>query len=173
MEIAKYADIRSAQNAGKPHGHRDTLDCLAAEIRRNFNRLKKGIDFQNDFRAGLSLYSCNSATLLDAFISHAGGIDARLLRIWVHRPLVFLRILPGKVFEKFQIFSDTTVGLVASFRLWERRLPICSRNERRNQYPRNEKRVKELAILCAMNPKLSFKSVPDPSAKLLDLGATD
>jgi len=25
---------------------------------------------------------------------------------------------PGKVFEKFQIFSDTTVGFMASFRLW-------------------------------------------------------
>src|SRR4029077_520113 len=119
MEIAKHADIRSAQNPGKPHGHRHTLDCLAAEIRRNFDRLKKGIDFQNDFRAGLSLYSCNSATLLDAFISPRwGGISARLLRSSVHRPLVFLRILPGKVFEKFQIFSDTTVGFMASFRLW-------------------------------------------------------
>jgi hypothetical protein len=31
---------------------------------------------------------------------------------------VLLRTLPGKVLEKFQIFSDTTVGFIASFRLW-------------------------------------------------------
>jgi hypothetical protein len=139
MEIAKHADIRSAQNAGKPHGHRHTLDCLPAEIRRNFDRLKKGIDFQNDFRAGLSFHSCNSATLLDAFISLGWGHKRELLAFWVHRPLVFLRILPGKVFEKFQIFSDMTVGFMASFDSGERRLPVCSRNERRDQYPRKQK----------------------------------
>jgi hypothetical protein len=44
MEIAEHAGIRSAQNSGEPHGHRHTLDCLAAEIRRNVNRLKKGIE---------------------------------------------------------------------------------------------------------------------------------
>jgi hypothetical protein len=44
VEIAKHADIRSAQNSGEPHGHRHTLDCLAAEIRRNFDSLKKGIE---------------------------------------------------------------------------------------------------------------------------------
>jgi hypothetical protein len=86
MEIAKHADIRSAQNAGKPHGHRHILDCLAAEIRRNFDRLKKGIedqtghfDFQNDFSSWLFICSCNSAELLEAFISPRWGINARLL----------------------------------------------------------------------------------------------
>jgi hypothetical protein len=44
MEIAKHADIRSAQNAREPHGHRHTLDYLAAEIRRNVDRLKEGIE---------------------------------------------------------------------------------------------------------------------------------
>jgi hypothetical protein len=44
MEIAEDADICSAQNSGEPHGHRHTLDCLAAEIRRNADRLKKGIE---------------------------------------------------------------------------------------------------------------------------------
>jgi hypothetical protein len=44
MEIAEHADIRSAQNAGEPHRHRHTLDCLAAEIRLNADRLKKGIE---------------------------------------------------------------------------------------------------------------------------------
>jgi hypothetical protein len=91
----------------------------------------------------------------------------------VHRPLVFLRILPGKVFENFKSFQTRPPDLWRVLDPGERRLPVCSRNERRDQYPRKEKRVKELAILCRMNPKLSFKSVPEPSAKLLSLGATD
>jgi hypothetical protein len=44
MEIAEHAYIRSAENAGEPYGHRHTLHCLAAEIRRNVDRLKKGIE---------------------------------------------------------------------------------------------------------------------------------
>jgi hypothetical protein len=92
VEIAKHADIRSAQNAGEPHGYRHTLDCLAAEIRRNVNRLKKGIesghfDLQNAFRAGLSFYYCHATTLLEAFMSRRWGINARLLTICVHRKL--------------------------------------------------------------------------------------
>jgi hypothetical protein len=78
MEIAKHADIRSVQNAGKPHGHRHTLDCLAAQIRRNFDRLRKGIedqtghfDFQNGFSSWVVIY--NSARLLEAFISPRWG----------------------------------------------------------------------------------------------------
>jgi hypothetical protein len=39
VEIAKHADIRSAQNAGESHRHRHAFDFLAAEIRRNVDRL--------------------------------------------------------------------------------------------------------------------------------------
>jgi hypothetical protein len=94
MEIAKHADIRSAQNAGEPHGHRHTLHRLAAEIRRNVDGLKKRIegqtghfDFQNDFRVGLSFYYCSSAMLLEAFMSRRWGINARLLAICLRRDL--------------------------------------------------------------------------------------
>jgi hypothetical protein len=93
MEIAKHADIRSAQNAGKPHGHRHTLDCLVAQIRRNFDRLKKGIedqtghfDFQNDFSSWV--VTCNSARLLEAFIfTPLRSINAGLLAVGVHKKL--------------------------------------------------------------------------------------
>jgi hypothetical protein len=44
----------------------------------------------------------------------------------------------------------------------ERRLPACSRNERRDQYPRARKRVKELGILRAMNEN-KFQVSPDPA----------
>jgi hypothetical protein len=62
VEIAQHADIRSAQNAGESHRHRHAFDCLAVEIRRNVDRLKKGIesghfDLQNDLQAGLLFYS--------------------------------------------------------------------------------------------------------------------
>jgi hypothetical protein len=44
MEIAKHADIRSAQNASESHRHHHAFDWLPAEIRRNVDRLKKGIE---------------------------------------------------------------------------------------------------------------------------------
>jgi hypothetical protein len=60
-----------------------------------------------------------------------------------HRPphllSILLRKLPGKVLEKFQIFSDTTAGFMRVFDSEECRLPAGSRNERRDQYPRKEK----------------------------------
>ncbi len=74
MEIAKHADIRSTQNAGKSHRHRHAFDCLAAEIRRNMDRLKKELIFQNDLRAGLSFYYCSSAMLIRSFHFTALGL---------------------------------------------------------------------------------------------------
>jgi hypothetical protein len=87
-----------------------------------------------------------------------------------HRNLlkVFLRTLPGKVLEKFQIFSDPPAGFMRVFDSGERRLPACSRNERRDQYPRARKRVKELGILRAMNEN-KFQVLSRSSAKLLSL----
>jgi hypothetical protein len=60
----------------------------------------------------------------------------RILKIIQHQ--VFLRKLPGKVLEKFRVFSDMTVGWRV-FDSGERRLRACSRNERGDQYPRKEK----------------------------------
>jgi hypothetical protein len=64
MEIAKHADICSVQNSGEPHGHRHAFDFLAAEIRRNADRL---LISKMSCEPAYHLYDGGSAMLIRSF----------------------------------------------------------------------------------------------------------
>jgi hypothetical protein len=75
----------------------------------------------------------------------------------------------GQSFRKVSNLFRHDRWIMRVFDSGERRLPVCSRKERRDQYPREGKREKELASLCAMNEKQVSSPSPGPVGKPLSL----